>query len=599
MHGQQLFPHLREILLFLLLAGVLVPLLQRFRINQMLGFLAAGVVVGPFGLALWSGQFHWLGYFTFSTIEDVAPIAELGILFLMFMIGLDLSPARLWALRKWVFGAGLLQIGLTAALIGSIAWLFGNRIETAIVLGLALSLSSTAVAMQLLSARRAVASPLGQASFSILMMQDLAVVPLFILIGVLAQGDAGSLPSAMAMALAKAVGTIVLAYLIGRRVMRPVFTVFAVHRQPETFTALTLLVTLGIAAATAAAGLSMALGAFLAGLLLADTEFKHEVEVTVEPFKGLLMGLFFMSVGMQVDVRVLVRDPLWIPLSVLGLFAIKAAITAIVLRLGRFGWGSAIEGGLLLGQGGEFAFIIAGYAVATRLMDGVTGQFMMIVVGLSMFVSPAAARFGSMCADWFERRQDSPAGGAAPPLRPGHVVIAGFGRVGQLIADILQRQGIEFVALERDHRLVSSLHSKKIPVFSGDASRAELLHKVHAQDAAAVVLTMDDPQSALHAVRAIRKQYPALPLYARARDEKHARLLKKAGATQVIPETLESGLQLAGFVLHAAGAADGEAAQLLQAEREERIARLDARLGDIAEPVRRRHLLPAEPDTKE
>jgi CPA2 family monovalent cation:H+ antiporter-2 len=581
MHGQPVFPHLREILLFLLLAGVLVPLLQRFRINQILGFLAAGVVVGPFGLGLWSGQFHWLGYFTFSTIEDVAAIAELGILFLMFMIGLDLSPARLWALRKWVFGAGLLQIGSTAALIGSIAWLFGNRIETALVLGLALSLSSTAVAMQMLSARRAVASPLGQASFSILMMQDLAVVPLFILIGVLAQGAAGGLPSAMAMALAKAVGTIVLAYLIGRRVMRPVFAVFAVHRQPETFTALTLLVTLGIAAATAAAGLSMALGAFLAGLLLADTEFKHEVEVTVEPFKGLLMGLFFMSVGMQVDVRVLARDPLWIPLSVLGLFSIKTAITAIVLRLGRFGWGRAIEGGLLLGQGGEFAFIIAGYAVATRLMDAATGQFMMIVVGLSMFASPAAAKFGSLLADWFERRQGSPAAGAAAPQRPGHVVIAGFGRVGQLIADILQRQGIEFVALERDHRLVSSLHSKNNPVFSGDASRAELLHKVRAQDAAAIVLTMDDPQSALHAVRAIRKQYPALPLYARARDEKHARLLKKAGATQVIPETLESGLQLAGFVLQAAGAADGEAAHLLQTEREERI----AKLGDVEAPL--------------
>jgi CPA2 family monovalent cation:H+ antiporter-2 len=229
---------------------------------------------------------------------------------------------------------------------------------------------------------------------------------------------------------------------------------------------------------------------------------------------------------------------------------------------------------LLLGQGGEFAFIIAGYAVATRLMDAPTGQFMMIVVGLSMFASPAAAKLGSLLADRFERRQDSPAAGAASPQRPGHVVIAGFGRVGQLIADILQRQGVEFVALERDHRLVSSLHSKKVPVFSGDASRAELLQKVHAQDAAAIVLTMDDPQSALHAVRAIRKQFPTLPLYARARDEKHARLLKKAGATQVIPETLESGLQLAGFVLQAAGAADGEAAHLLQTERDERIARL-------------------------
>ena len=573
MHEQLALPYLREILLFLLLAGVLIPLLQRLRINQILGFIAAGVIVGPFGLGLWSAQLPWLQYLSFADIGGVTAIAELGILFLMFMIGLDLSPARLWTLRKWVFGAGLMQIVLTSATIGGAAWMFGNRIDTAIVLGLTLALSSTAVVMQLLSARGALTAPLGQASFSILMMQDLAVVPLFILIGALAPGGSESLPMALAITLAKSVGTILLVFVLGRRVVHPLFSMFPTRREPEVFMALTLLVILGVATGTAAAGLSMALGAFLAGLLLADSEFKHEVEVTVEPFKGLLMGLFFMSVGMQVDLREIVREPVWIPLSVLGLFVIKATVTALILRIGRFSWGVALEGGLLLGQGGEFAFIVVGYATATRLLPAETGQFVMIVVGLSMFATPMAARAGALFAKWWQRRSNGgqPWEEIAPERRAGHVVIAGFGRVGQLVADILQKQGVAYVALERDHHLVASLHSARVPVFSGDASRAELLHKVHAQDAVAAVLTMDDPQAALHAARAIHRQYPGLPLYARARDEQHARLLKAAGATQIISETLESGLQLAGFVLQAAGVDDGDAAQMIDREREQRI----------------------------
>lgn len=354
MEVHQALPYLRETLLFLALTGVLIPLLQRFRINQVLGFLAAGTLVGPFGLGLWTQEMPALANFTFPDRSGVAALAEFGVLFLMFMIGLELSAERLWALRRWVFGAGTAQVAISAALIGLLAWLFGNPVEVAVILGVVLALSSTAVVMQLMNEQRTLGTPLGRAGFSILMLQDLAVVPLLILMGVLAKGSSEGVASLVLLTLLKSVGAILLIYLLGRRVIRPMFHAFARQRQPDVFMALTLLSTLGIAALTEMAGLSMALGAFLAGLLLAETEFKHEVEVTIEPFKGLLMGLFFMSVGMAIDVREIMKAPLLLPLSVLGLFAIKTAVVALILRIGGFGWGRAIEGGTLLGQGGEF-----------------------------------------------------------------------------------------------------------------------------------------------------------------------------------------------------------------------------------------------------
>jgi CPA2 family monovalent cation:H+ antiporter-2 len=570
---QHALPYLREVLLFLALAGILVPLLQRLRISQVPGFLTVGLLVGPFGLGLWVAELPWLQSFTLMRPEDIAPLADLGVLFLMFMIGLELSTERLWALRRWVFGAGTAQVCLSTVAIGGLAWYFGNPLEAAIVLGLVLSLSSTAAVMQLLDERRTLGSPLGQASFSILMLQDLAVVPIFILLGVLAQGQGDSVLSLIGMALAKSVAAIVVIYLLGRRVLRPVFRAFAKQGRPDVFMALTLLSSLGIAGLTAAAGLSMALGAFLAGLLLAETEFRHEVEVTIEPFKGLLMGLFFMSVGMQIDTRELMRAPVLIPLSVLGLFVVKGAVLAPILRLGGFGWARALQGGLLLGQGGEFAFIVIGYAVAGRLLDGATGQFMMLVVGLSLFATPLAAAAGRAIGERWQRR-DAPGERAAdspPPMR-GHVIIAGFGRVGRLVARILAGQGVPYVALDHDARVVARARNAGFPVYFGNAARIELLGKVHAEQAIAIVLTMDHPASALHAVRGIRGRHPLMPLFARSRDEKHAAALKEAGATLVIPETLETGLQLSTFVLRTLGVAESATMRIAERERERHIA---------------------------
>jgi CPA2 family monovalent cation:H+ antiporter-2 len=587
---QHAFPFLREILLFLTLAGILIPTLQKLRINQVLGFLAAGALLGPFGLGLLADQLAWLRYLTFPRAEGVVALAELGVMFLMFMIGLELSAARLWAMRRWVFGTGSAQVVISAAIIGSILYLLGQGAESAVILGLVLSLSSTAVVMQLMTEQHSTATPLGQASFSVLMLQDLAVVPLLILVGALSGGSGGGgldVGSLVALAMAKAAAAIALIYLVGGRLIRPLFRAFAGHRQPDVFMALILLTTLGIAALSASAGLSMALGALIAGLLLAETEFKHEVELMIEPFKGLLMGLFFMTVGMGMDLRQVLESPLWLATAVLGLVLIKASVVALLFKIGGLGWGRAIEGGLLLGQGGEFAFIVIGYASAAQVVDGALGQLIMLAVGISLFITPMQARFGR----WIGQRFEQSAGEQAAALdhaqlaeARGHIVIAGFGRVGQQLARLLEAQGIAFIAFENDARLVAQQRALGKPVHFGDASRAELLRRVDAGHAPVIVLTMDHPQSALHAVRGIRREFPHVRLYARSRDEVHARALKHAGATIVVPETLEASLQLSAFVLEALGMDDNSVDRIVDTERDLFL----AELADSSAPAKAR-----------
>jgi CPA2 family monovalent cation:H+ antiporter-2 len=577
---QHAFPFLREILLFLALAGVMIPLLQRLRINQVLGFLAVGALLGPFGLGRMAQDFAPLGLFTFPNNENVAMLAELGVLFLMFMIGLELSAARLWAMRRWVFGTGSAQVVLCAALIGGAAYvLVDRRLDAALVLGLVLSLSSTAVVMQLLAESQRTGSPVGQAAFAILMLQDLAVVPILILIGALGKGGGDTNVAMLALlAMAKAALAIALIYLVGGRVVHPLFRAFARHRQPDVFMALILLSTFGIAALSMLAGLSMALGALIAGLLLAETEFKHEVELMVEPFKGLLMGLFFMTVGMGMDALQILHAPVWLACAVLGLVLLKGVVVAPLLRLGGLPWGRAVEGALLLGQGGEFAFIVIGYATASKLLDGALGARVMLAVGLSLFVTPLLARIGHMIGE----RWSGQAHPAAAQLTDteldaarGRVIIAGFGRVGQQLAKLLTAQNIPYVAFENDAKLVSQLHADGVPVFFGNAARPELLRRVHAGDAPAIVLTMDHPASALQAVRGIRREFPDVRLFARSRDEKHARDLKRAGANVVVPETLEASLQLSAFVLEGMGMDERIVDDIVDRERDDFAAALE------------------------
>jgi CPA2 family monovalent cation:H+ antiporter-2 len=552
------FPFLREILLFLILAGILIPTLQRLRINQVLGFLAVGALLGPFGLGALALHTPWLAFLTFPAGPGISMLAEIGVLFLMFMIGLELSAARLWSMRRWVFGAGTAQVAASATLIGAALYLYGLPGQAAVILGLVLSLSSTAVVMQLMNQQHSTGTRLGQAAFAVLMLQDLAVVPILILIGALAKGagDGNDALLLAAITLAKAAGAIAVIYLVGGRVVHPLFRAFARQRQPDVFMALVLLATFGIAALSAAAGLSMALGALIAGLLLAETEFKHEVELMVEPFKGLLMGLFFMTVGMTIDTGQILDAPLWLATFVLGLVLIKGVVVALLFRVGGLPWGRAVEGGLLLGQGGEFAFIVIGYAVTSGVLDPALGARVMLAVGLSLFITPLLARLGTAIGDQLETRGDQLAAQhdhAALSAVRGQVIIAGFGRVGQQLGKLLTAQQIPFVAFETDARLVAQLRADGWPVWFGNAARPELLRRVHADEAPAIVLTMDQPLAALQAVHGIRREFPHVALFARSRDEKHARDLRLAGASVVVPETLEASLQLSSFVLGAMG----------------------------------------------
>lgn len=574
MEHQAPIPFLRETLLFLTLAGVFIPLLQRFRINQVVGFLVIGVLLGPHGVGSLTGQWPWLKTFTFAELQEVQPLAELGVILLMFLIGLELSVDRLWAMRHWVFVGGSAQVALAAAAIGLLAWQFGNSPGVAALLGLVLSLSSTAVVMQLLSQQRALATAKGQASFAILMLQDFVVVPLLILVDLLARKTTGGWAMVLGVTALKSAAAGLLIFIAGRRLVAPVFRYFARQRQPEVFVALTLLVALGIAGVTAAAGLSLALGAFLAGLLLAETEYRHEVEVTIEPFKGLLMGLFFMSVGMEIDLGEMRKHHVWIPASVVGLMAIKTLVTGCVLRAGGLSWGRALEGGLLLSQGGEFAFVVVGYATSQALLKPEVSQFILLVVSFSLLLTPLAARVGARAGARIDVRVTPLPADEDPDLDrglSGHIVIAGFGRVGQLLADVLERQQVPFVAIEHDAHAVARLRQAGLPVFYGNAARPELLRKLHTARAAALLVTMDQPGAAMHAVRAARSEYPDLPIYARSRDEQHAHELRNAGATAVVPETLEAGLQLSSFALHAVAIPDAEITLLLQEEREERV----------------------------
>ncbi|MFO0293005.1 MAG: cation:proton antiporter [Rhodospirillales bacterium] len=549
-HG---LPYLREILIFLAAAGLVLPVALRLRVNPVLGYLAVGGAIGPFGLGLWAADMPLLSHLVISDLEGVRTLAELGIIFLLFTIGLELSLDRLWAMRRLVFGLGGLQVCVTAAAIAAIALAFGNPVPAATVFGAALALSSTALAMQILVQSRRLATPLGRTSFSILLLQDLAVVPIMLLVGMLAAQPGGGVAADVAAALAKAALAIGAIYALGRLVLRPVLHLVAQARSREMFMAAILLVALGTALMTAAAGLSMALGAFLAGLLLAETEYRHEIEVDLEPFKGLMLGLFFVSVGMGIDWRLVAEMPVRLIASVVGLIALKAAIVAALCRAFGLPRHTAIEAGLLLGQAGEFAFIVVGMALTLGLVQDAAGQFMLIVAGLSMLATPPVAALARRAAAGLERSASAAA--AAEPIEPldGHVVVAGFGRVGRMLAAALQAEAVPFVAVDPDPGTVARGRADGLPVFFGDASRLDMLERAHVAAAAGVVITMDDFAAAERIVRGIRLRWSSVPIYVRARDSAHARLLIAAGASSAVPETVEASLQLAGRVLEGLG----------------------------------------------
>lgn len=545
-------PYLREALVFLAVAGIAVPLLSRLKVSPVLGYLLIGGLIGPFGLGLLVSDYPALSHAVISDIEGVRGLAEIGVIFLMFMIGLELSLDRLWSSRLLVFGMGSLQIVVTATVVVWIATAFGADLRSALVIGGALSLSSTAIVMQLLMHGHRQSTPMGRTAFAILLMQDLAVVPILFMVGVLAAPADQGLAAGLTFALGKAALAIVLIYVAGRLLLRPVLRQVAQARSAEMFTAAVLLAAVGVSALTAFFGLSMALGALLAGLLLAETEYRHQIEVDIEPFKGLLLGLFFMSVGMGIDWRNVVSSPVAIAATVGGLWLLKTlVITGLAILFGRRR-SVAIETGLWLGQGGEFAFVILAAAASLGLIASELEQHILIVAGVSMLLTPLVAQLAQRLSRHIERSDAfSEAQDDDDSFRDyeGHVIIAGYGRVGQTLSRTLDAEGIDYVALDADAALIAKLRDKRQLVFYGDASRVEILVKAGIDHAAAVVVTMNDPAAASRIVAEIHRRWPLVPIHARARDSEHARRLRELGATYCTPETVEASLQLASNVL--------------------------------------------------
>jgi CPA2 family monovalent cation:H+ antiporter-2 len=535
---------LQAVLILLLAAIVAVPLAQRVKVSPVLGYLAAGLIVGPYGFAF------------IEKTEQAERLSEFGVVFLMFTIGLDMPLARLQAMWRYIFGLGLAQVLVTGAVLGVLAHALGLSPPASLVVGGALAFSSTAAALQLLAERGELSSRLGRVALAILLFQDLAVVPLLALLPLLAPVAGGGMAAALALALGKGVAAIVVIVLLGRLVLRPLYRLSATTRIRETFAATNLLVVLGLGYATEAAGMSLALGAFLAGLLLAETEYRHQVEVDILPFRGLLLGLFFITVGMVIDTPVVLRHWSAVLILAAALLAIKALLLWGLTWVARLGAPTAVRVGLLLSQGGEFAFVIFGIARQIGVLDRDIGEILIATVALTMATTPAMAAAGRKLAALVEPRQAPERERLAEETADisGHVIIAGFGRIGQIVGQMLTAQKIAYVAIEQSVPLVEESRKRGRPVYFGDASQPDLLDAAGIDRASAAIITIDQPEPAERVVAALRRNHPDLRIIARSRDAAHGKRLEQSGADAVILEALEPGLQMGAAALRVTGA---------------------------------------------
>lgn len=561
----------KDVLLFLATAGVAVPLAQRLRIPPVLGFLAAGAVLGPFGLGALAGQVHWLGLFTITDANQVQVLGELGVVFLMFTIGLELSWERLRRLRRWVFGLGLAQVALCTAAIGLIAWLIGLSPAAATALGAGLALSSTAIVAPILTARGQMSTLPGRATFAILLAQDLAVAVLIFVVGFMA-GGAGEDPPLLRLGWTLGSGLLGLAVIVagGRLLLRPMFRSAARGHNEDLFFALCLLVVIVAGLAAQVAGLSMALGAFVAGVLLAETEFRRQVEAVIEPFKGLLLGLFFVSVGIGLDFGQLAARPLLVLALLAGSLALKGVVTFALARAFRLKNRPALETALAIAPAGEFAFVIVAQALPNAGRDAGALSAALVAATLSMVLAPLLMHLGGRLAQ--QPSRSSEAAAEAEPLpdaeRP-RVILAGYGRVGRMVGDMLSRHEVEWIALDADVDVVADARKAEAPVFFGDATNPEVLRRFGLDHARAMVITMDT-RSKVEGVAALARQLrPDLRLIARARDARQAAKLYELGVTDAVPETIEASLQLAENTLVDVGVPMGLVIASIHERREE------------------------------
>jgi CPA2 family monovalent cation:H+ antiporter-2 len=542
MHGFEL---LVEGVIILVAAIAAVYVFHLLRAGPVLGYLAAGALIGPHGARL---VVH---------LDGVQVLAELGVVFLLFIVGLELSFRRLATMRMEVFGLGSAQVLLTAALVGGALVLLGIAWKAAAVIGFGVALSSTAVVLQILAERGELSGRMGRTSFSILLLQDLAIIPLLAVVPLLGESSHGATEwQAVAIAAAKAVAALGVILVVGRYLLTPLFRAIAEMHREELFFAISLLAVLGTATATQAVGLSLTLGAFLAGLMLADTEFRHQIEVDIRPFQGLLLGLFFMTIGMTIDLGFAVAHWWQVALLLVGLVAIKTGVIAGLCYAIHIPLPTALRTGLILSQASEFAFVLITIAGRENIVAPDVRQTVLAVASLSMAITPVLAVLGLWLAKRMERV--SRIGLAALEQEnidlQKHVVLAGYGRFGQMIARLLDSHRIPYVVLELDAAQVAKFKSQGVPIHFGDATRPEILWGVGIDRAAAIVLTTTQDMAAeTRLVELLRRRLPEIKIIARARDSQHADALRKAGATDAVPDALASSLHLAQSVIRSFG----------------------------------------------
>ena len=549
--------------LVILSAVIVTPLVQRVKISPVIGYLVFGAAIGPYGFAM---------------IEETGgafELAEIGIVFLLFTLGLELSLERLRAMRREIFELGASQVVICTFLIAAAAWTLGVPAETALILGAALSLSSTAVVLQMLSDQGDMVARVGRVTFAILLFQDIAVAPILAMVPLLAEG--GDVVALLGLALFRAVLAVVAIVVIGRFLTQPMFKLAARTGRREVFVALALLAALGTAWLTQQAGLSLALGAFLSGLVLAGTIYRHQIEAEIEPFRGILLAFFFMTVGMLIDPAVLINQAGLIIALVIGLIAVKAMVIIPLCRVFGLGWPMAIRIGLLLAEGGEFAFVIVGLVMSRGLIESWLGQTLVVVVAMTMALTPILATVGRRLERHLNRRHDVTSDRLAAEAEDlsDHVIILGFGRVGQTVATLLADLQIRHLALDLDPGRVATARRLGSLVFYGNATHYEVLKMAGIERAGAVVVTIDQPVRAQQIVAMLREHHPDLPVIVRAHDNTQAANLESAGATRAVPETLEASLQLGRAVLTTVGAPIDDVRQVIQRLRDRHYERVD------------------------
>ncbi|MBM6574941.1 cation:proton antiporter [Microvirga sp. SRT01] len=545
-------------------AGLVIPAFARFRISPVIGFILVGVAVGPAGLGQLTALFPWLYYVTISDPASIEPFAEFGIILLLFSIGLELSFRRLWGMRQLVFGTGAAELFGSAALIAIALHFIGQDWAGAAGLGLALALSSTALVLPLVGTT----SPVGRGAFGMLLFEDLALVPIIFALGAMAPTASAEGWSGIAGVALRGGATVVVMYLGGRIVLPRLFAQAARTKSPELFLAASLLVVIVASVATTAAGLSPIVGALLAGLLIAETEYHSEVEVMTAPFKGLALGVFLITVGMSLDLRLIGQNWPGLLLAVTGVVAVKAVVTYLLLRVGHARAGVAAETGLLMGSPSETTLIVLGTAAQAQLILPSTAAFWQTVTAIGLTITPLLAKVGRIAARRIEARDIA---SAVPDVDDGgsRTVLIGFGRVGRMIADMLATHGQPYIAVEADIDAVSRARAEGYPVLFGDVARGELIDRLKLTESRALVLTMDDPVLTARLTRRLRAAAPALTIIARARDAGHAAELYRAGVTDAVPETLESSLQLSEAVLVDLGVAMGPVIASIHEKRDE------------------------------